>query len=356
MSNKKIKVMYVVTYYYPMKRPSGILNFVYELCNELSKSIDLVVVTYKYSNAVPYQEKHKGYFIQRCSHPFRLNAAKIIRRSNPDLIVFGSGIVEPLLFSLCFLAFRSLIPNTPIIWQQYNVMRNRFSKVIQLIAPFFERLICTSPDMERFFKRIVPQKVEYIPPGINIAQLDSITPVKKTSKVRIGYFGHFNYQKGPDILLDIFLELNLNNDVELIMAGTGPMRKKLESKAKGRDNIKIYGFLPNVRAYIKSCDIVVFPYRSFVSVLGFPLTIIEAMAMYKPVMVSDVLSAKSLIKDGVNGIIFKNEKQLKERIKTLISNSSIRKKIGVQARKKAEEFDIKVIAQRTIELWEKVAK
>ena len=78
--------------------------------------------------------------------------------------------------------------------------------------------------------------------------------------------------------------------------------------------------------------------------------------MYKPVMVSDVLSAKSLIKDGVNGIIFKNEKQLKERIKTLIYNSSIRKKIGAQARKKAEEFDIKAIAQRTIELWEKVAK
>ena len=117
MPKKKIKVMYVVTYYYPMERPSGILNFAYELCNELSKGIDLVVVTYRCSNAVPCQEKHKGYFIQRCPYPFHLNAAKIIRRSNPDLVVFGSGIVDPILFSLCFLAFRSFIPNMPIIFR-----------------------------------------------------------------------------------------------------------------------------------------------------------------------------------------------------------------------------------------------
>ncbi|MBN2541955.1 glycosyltransferase family 4 protein [bacterium] len=354
MANSRINVVFVVTYFYPMKRHSGILNFVYNLCNYLGKKLNLTVITWKFSKNVPAHELHHGYEIIRLNKPFKLRAAKYTLKLRPDLVIFGSGIYKPILLVFSFLIYRLFTLRIPLILEQFTVMDNKFSNVLRIISPLFSKFLCTSPYMEEKYRKILNDKVCYIPPGIEISQIDNIKPIEKTPRIRIGYYGHLTYNKAPDRLVNAFLKLESTN-LELIISGQGPLRNMLEQKTQDKKSIILSGYLKNIKEYMKSTDILVFPYRSTVTVLGLPLTILEAMAMGKAVITSNDPSVKSIIENGVNGMIFNNENELIELLQLLVTDKNARERIGQNAKITAQNFDIKKISEQYLDLWRKYA-
>ncbi|WP_258187136.1 glycosyltransferase [Candidatus Hakubella thermalkaliphila] len=64
------------------------------------------------------------------------------------------------------------------------------------------------------------------------------------------------------------------------------------------------------------------------------MVVIEAMASAKPVIVSDTSGVAEVIKDGVNGfrVCSRNPKQIANKIRMLIQDSQLRKRVGEKGR------------------------
>jgi glycosyltransferase involved in cell wall biosynthesis len=87
---------------------------------------------------------------------------------------------------------------------------------------------------------------------------------------------------------------------------------------------------------------------------GFGRVIIEAFAMYKPVLVSSIRSLSEVVENGKDGFLIPpdNIEMWAERIKFLLANTEVCRKMGENGRKKVEEkFNLKVISDKIEELY-----
>lgn len=117
-----------------------------------------------------------------------------------------------------------------------------------------------------------------------------------------------NYDNVPDICRRINAMLNENEDgnekvsVKWFLIGFGSdeqlIRQKIE-EAGMQDYVIILGKRSNPYPYIKACDIYVQPSRYE----GKSVTVREAQMLCKPVVVTNYPTAKSQVKDGVDGVI-----------------------------------------------------
>ena len=349
MTTEKLKLAYVVKYYRPMPRISGILRFVIDLIGELEADFSIRVFTYRYSSRVPAFENCGGHEITRLPAPFPLRAGRAVRRWQPDVIIFGSGFWRPYYLLPYWEFFRLGLGGClrPVILTQYTNMTDRFSGLIRLLAPAPDAIIATTEPLQAQWERYYPGRVTYIPPGLPIetAGGEAAPPVTPPSPFRIGYFGHLQPHKGPDILLKVFQEMNPDN-ADLLIHGVGEMEGELKEAARGWKNITIQGYLPDIDPHLRSCKLLVLPYRSSVSVLGYSRAAQDALAEGIPVIGTPSPALEPLIEDGKNGFICRDEGELKERIQALIDDPVLWSTLSEGAIQSAQRFDIKHIAAR----------
>jgi glycosyltransferase involved in cell wall biosynthesis len=93
-----------------------------------------------------------------------------------------------------------------------------------------------------------------------------------------------------------------------LLIGNGPEVGKIETLLhEYPDGIKFIPFIPHneMPKYYQLCDIFIIPRPSTISAETLiPLKILEAMAMGKPVLASDVGGLAEVIKHRVNGYLF----------------------------------------------------
>jgi D-inositol-3-phosphate glycosyltransferase len=101
--------------------------------------------------------------------------------------------------------------------------------------------------------------------------------------------------------------------------------------------------------YYAAAEMVIMPshYESF------GMVALEAMAMGRPVIASEVGGLAYLVQDGLNGyhVPSRNPEALAERIFELLTNDECRSALGYNARNYAERFDWSIIAGRLIEIY-----
>jgi len=206
-----------------------------------------------------------------------------------------------------------------------------------------------------------------IPNGIDV---DAFSPMNSDNKKQtILYFGTLIRKKGLLELASIFNLVNeKNKDVELVLVGkdspdisTGSlstwqlMRPLFSSSAI--EKVKYTGPVDysEIQNLIKQATICVFP--TFAEAL--PVSWLEAMAMEKAIVASNVGWAKEMIDDGVEGYLVHptDHKLYSERILDLLDNSKKQKDFGVAARIKAKSnFSNNVVAKKSINFYNKYIK
>jgi glycosyltransferase involved in cell wall biosynthesis len=117
------------------------------------------------------------------------------------------------------------------------------------------------------------------------------------------------------------------------------------------DRMRFLGHRGDIADVLSASDIIVLP-----SVFGeaFPRSVIEAMAMGKPVVATDVGGTREAILEGVTGFIVPpgDAEVLADRIDRLVGNESVRVAMGQAARRRAEElFSIGTNVQATERLY-----
>ena len=109
-------------------------------------------------------------------------------------------------------------------------------------------------------------------------------------------------------------------------------------------------FLP--KAY-KMADVVVLPSK----MEGFGLAITEAMASGKPVVAYNVGGVSVQIEDGINGFLVPpgDIEAFADRVIRLLSNKTLRKRMGLAARRTAEEkFNAKKAVKKYLNIFKEV--
>lgn len=188
---------------------------------------------------------------------------------------------------------------------------------------------------------------------------------KQTIK-QILYFGTLIRKKGvleiPEIFNRVVQEVP---DVQLVLVGkdafdiitgsnsTWNIMKSCFSK-DALSKVEYVGQVPysKIKSYINDSSLCIFP--SFAE--AFPVSWLEAMAMKKPIVASNIGWAKEMIEDGKEGYLVnpKEHEVFAERILRILKEDNYQVELGDLARKKVEdEFSIESIARRTIEFYNK---
>jgi PEP-CTERM/exosortase A-associated glycosyltransferase len=184
-------------------------------------------------------------------------------------------------------------------------------------------------------------------------------------KTVIGFIGSFYFYEGLEYLVDAILELRETRpDVRLMLAGEGEAEEKLRARipAELRHNFIFVGKVPHeeVRRYYSVMDLLVYPrIKSRLTELTTPLKPLEAMAMEKVVVGSDVGGMRELVRNGATGFLVEaeNPRLLAASLAALAGDPALRRAVGREARRVAlRERDWKGIVERYLEIYQITAR
>lgn len=122
---------------------------------------------------------------------------------------------------------------------------------------------------------------------------------------------------------------------------SGISNKEIE-EWKGHNFLKFHGKVEDVRPYIKESSVFVLPsYRE-----GTPRAALEAMAMAKPLIITDAPGCRETVKNGINGFLVPVQSSTKvaEAMEKFIRNPELIGQMGKESRKFAEKvYDVRKI-------------
>lgn len=212
--------------------------------------------------------------------------------------------------------------------------------------------------LERKFK-IIPNSVD----------INRFSPQQQGIKLgTVLYFGSLIRKKGVLELPEIFNHLEKENlPVQLKLAG-----RDVIDKATGRStkNLMLENFSPaaaqkvvwlgnlpyeEILEEISKAHVIVLP--SFAEAL--PMTWIEAMAMEKAIVTSNIGWAKEVMVDGETGYTVdpKNHQLYASRIFQLLTETALAKRMGKAARKRIiNKFSTKVVVEENIRFYKSITK
>jgi glycosyltransferase involved in cell wall biosynthesis len=142
---------------------------------------------------------------------------------------------------------------------------------------------------------------------------------------------------------------------KLLIIGDGPMRTVIEQEIARLglgQYVKITGFISDVRDSLAACDIIALVSTSET----FSIAALEAMAMGKPVVMSDVGGAREQITNGVNGLLFPagNVSALVTAISQCWDVGYVRR-MGIAARERVKrDFSQQIMIRRYVSLLRSV--
>ncbi|MBQ0768929.1 MAG: glycosyltransferase family 4 protein [Bizionia sp.] len=210
------------------------------------------------------------------------------------------------------------------------------------------------------------REFKVIPNGITLTDFDCSNAVEKTTlKPTILYFGTLIRKKG---LLELPLIFNAVHahfpEAQLVLIGKDSPDIKTESAStwnimhplfteSAREQVLYKGAMPysDMRKHIERATICVFP--TFAEAL--PVSWLEAMALKRPVVASNVGWAKDIIDNGVNGYLVHptDHSKYSKYIVRLLNNPDERLKMGETARQKIEtHFSAEIVAAQSVAFYQ----
>ncbi|MHB8130224.1 MAG: glycosyltransferase family 4 protein [Mobilitalea sp.] len=141
------------------------------------------------------------------------------------------------------------------------------------------------------------------------------------------FVGRLSKEKGVDVLVDAWRDI----DYPLRIVGDGPLFDALRLRATPQ--VRFEGPLPHeqVMTLLAQSSFFVLP---SVWYEGCPMVPIEAMALGKPVIATDLGPRREMVKDGYNGFLYApyDVNALRKKTRLIIDNSKLRETMSRNAR------------------------
>ncbi len=199
------------------------------------------------------------------------------------------------------------------------------------------------------------EQVEYEKIGIRSITINNGIPFDRISgydmepsnkKFCIVTSGRIINQKNPALFNSIAQYFEELKQFQFIWIGDGPERGLLTSS-----NIKITGWLPGeeVARLISSASV----YLSTANFEGLPYAVLEALALKKPVLLTDSVGNRDLVKSCLNGDLFKHHAEAIVKLLQYFNNASMLNIMGeYSAMHGKESFNVNHTFTRYKDLYE----
>jgi len=144
-------------------------------------------------------------------------------------------------------------------------------------------------------------------------------------------------------------------DTLFMFTGDGYLRQDLEKKAFNlgiKENIIFLGWRDDAAKILSIYDVFVLPSLNE----GMGRVLIEAMALGKPIVASDIGGIPDLVTHGKNGFLVppRNPKELAKHIQILIEDKAKREKMGSAGKKMALNFSAENMVKKIEKLYEEL--
>lgn len=176
-----------------------------------------------------------------------------------------------------------------------------------------------------------------VPPAADVEPFDFSS--RFPGKITLFSAGRLARQKGFVYLIEAARLLSGRRaDLAFAIAGQGRLERELKQTVERfhlEPQFLFLGFVERVDPYLKGCDLFVLP--SLFE--GMPNAVMEAMALGKPVILTDVNGARELVEDGRSGIIVPpaDAEALAAAIARLADDPVRRGELGRAARDRVQE-------------------
>jgi len=175
------------------------------------------------------------------------------------------------------------------------------------------------------------------------------------------YFGNIRRYKGVDTLIEAFNILSKKyGKVVLVIAGKPwedwKKYEKLIERFGLKNQIKLfldYILFTEVKYFFTAADLVVLPYTRFSSQSGVGLT---ALSFHKPVIVTDVGGLTDLVIDKRFVVRPDNPIELAEKMRLAVEDEELLELLSTDSEKLSKRYSWDNIAEKTLEVYEKLLK
>jgi glycosyltransferase involved in cell wall biosynthesis len=238
-------------------------------------------------------------------------------------------------------------------------LTSKIVKVLYKISFKFPKRVFfqNNDDLEIFLNnKLIDKKICDRLPGSGV-EVDRFIPLEKERKDNKKVFlflGRISSKKGVRIINEVSKILTPKYpNIEFQLLGKvytdedGHISKDELLGWEKESNIRYIGTSKDVRQEIKEADCIIFPsfYRE-----GVPRSLIESASMGKPILTTDNVGCRDIVKDGYNGYLAKSNDinsmvEIVEKFLNLDKNKQ--KELGNNGRKKVlKEFDERIVINK----------
>jgi len=248
------------------------------------------------------------------------------------------------------------LENRPVKWKN-KFLENRALKKANGIISVSN---FTAAVTKKLFHLKTP--IEVIPNAIDTHQFETVSETKNSETIL--YFGTLIRKKGLLELPLIFNEVFKNRPTtKLLLVGKDASDIATNSQSTWQlmqplfytdamKNVRYLGVVPytEIKSIIQQVTLCVFP--TFAEAL--PVSWLEAMAMQKPIVASNIGWATDIVDNGEDGFLVhpKNHQEFANRILELLQEEHLRINFGNNARKKIlEKFSVESVASQSVAFY-----
>ncbi len=307
-------------------------------------------------------------FIKDCKALFKLYC--FLRKEKYEIVHTHTSKAGLLGRIAAKLAGTPIVIHTPhghVFFGYFGPMRTNFFIRLEKIASLITDKIIALTNREKkdtiAFKVAKEDKLTVIHSGI---ELDKFTQ-SSTQDIRllknnlgiqekaliVGTAGRLVPIKGPEYLIKAAEKiLQIHKNIFFLFAGDGYLKEDLAALAQDlgiEKNILFLGWKDNAAEIISLYDIFVLPSLNE----GMGRVLVEAMALGKPIVASNIGGIPDLIFHGKNGFLVPPQKpdELAQYIQFLLEDKNIRKMMGQEGKELAQHFSAEQMVQKIESLY-----
>lgn len=335
---------------------------------EFARDVDVHVITLLPTSSAAVEHRFesggaKNTLVDRQSQGFvrfMYSLVGAMRRLRPDIV---STFLDSSTGAWGRLA--AVLARVPVIVHSDRLLATEGTRAHYLVRPYLDRVTRRFlPNAEAIADRLagtgVPRdRIRVMPNGVDLVVFDPGAVRGRRADWGIadgasvlGYLGRFAPQKRVDLLAEALLRLAPEHRPDhVLLAGDGPtmpqVRALVEAAPWLRERCRFVGATDDTPSFLATVDYLVLPSDSE----GIPNVVLEAMAMARPVVATDVSDVAKVI--GDTGLVVPpgDAAALGEAITQMQTMGAVgRGDLGARARRRIElEYDVVVRAEQ---FWE----
>jgi len=220
------------------------------------------------------------------------------------------------------------------------------------------KIAVSKPAMD-FARKYIPGYYNIIPNGIDVVHFSpDVSPIDEfcDGKLNILFVGRMEKRKGLNYLLEAYKQVKQEiPNSRLIVVGPGTRMRSIYERKVRRSKLQDVVFIgytsyDELPRYYKTADIYCSPATGRES---FGIVLLEAMAIGKPVVASNIEGYANVITHGIDGLLVppKDKRLLAQALISLMSDASLRQQMGANGILKAKRYSWENIAQKILSYY-----